>query len=273
MTPVLHPIPPRAHLLRMIKPLLAALAACALAACASAPPASPSASGRMYSYVRSNQDGSLPERIYQYRASATRLEVGKQVSRCTNAAFVTADFDPARGMGTSFIGGRLGRDLSQDAFAWLNYENGALQARVPAMNIEARVNVAGEPFVLYDFDLADLNARFAGSPAPRSDFRFAVVLIWPQEGAEEIFRDLGWADAHFAGAVTHLGRSALRYDVGGGLNGQLWLDAREGHVLEAAFAEPNHTEYADFRLVLQNVTDDGAGAWEAARRAHWEGCP
>lgn len=263
----MHPKQRGAHPRTMLRSILAALA---LTACASAPDP---AIGRMYHYVRSNQDGTLPERIYQYRASATALEVGKQVSPCTNAAFVTAVFDPAAGQGVSFTGGRLARDLSQDAFAWLTRENGALHARVPMANIDQRIAIAGEPYVLYDFDLADLNARFAGAPAPRADFRFAVVLIWPQENTANVFRDLGWVNAAFAAAESHLGRAAYRYDISGGLNGQLWLDARAGHILEARFAEPNHTEYADFRLVLQSVHDDGANAWREARAAHWSGCP
>jgi len=269
----MHPNVRTAHPIAMTRTLiLAALAAAALASCASAPePASPV--GRMYHYIRSNQDGSLPEQIYQYRASATELEVGKQVSRCTNSAFVTATFDPARGVSTNFTGGRLARDLSQDAFAWLDHEDGELHARIPAMNIDQRVAVAGEPFILYDFDLADLNARLAGSPAPREDFRFAVALIWPQENTSELFRDLGWAEARFAAAEAHLDRPALRYEITGSLNGQLWLDALDGHILEARFAEPNHTEYADFRLVLQSVADNGAERWRDVRAAHWEGCP
>jgi hypothetical protein len=252
----------------------ALLAACALTACAGAPQP-PDPIGRFYHYVRSNQDGSDPEQIYQYRASATRLEVGKEKSRCTTAAFVTAAFDPARGQGASFTGGRLRRDLEQDAFAHLAYDASTrtLQANIPAMNINEHVTVAGEPYIIYDFDLADLNARFAGRPAPREDFRFAVALIWPEEGAEDLFRNLGWANAHVAGAERHLGRAARRYELSGGLNGQLWLDAREGHVLEARFAEPNHTQYSDFRLVLQRIDDNGADAWRAARAQHWEGCP
>ncbi len=263
----------------MLKPILAA-AALALAACANAPAAQTvaqtepaSAVGRMYHYVRSNQDGTLAEQIYQYRASETRLEVGKRVSPCTNSAFVTAQFDPERGHGTEFVGGRLARDLSQEAFAWLTYDNGALHARIPAMELEQSVAIAGTPYIIYDFDLADLNARFAGSAPEREDFRFAVSLIWPEENNPNIFRELGWADARFTRAEMHLGREALRFDVSGGLNGQLWLDAREGHVLEARFAEPNHTEYTDFRLVLQSVAENGAEAWREARAAHWRDCP
>jgi hypothetical protein len=43
-----------------------------------APPAIfPDHVGRLYSYVRSNSDGSEAERVYVYRASRTRIEVAK----------------------------------------------------------------------------------------------------------------------------------------------------------------------------------------------------
>ncbi|MGD9979718.1 MAG: hypothetical protein AB7H66_11360 [Hyphomonadaceae bacterium] len=256
----------------MTKLLLAAFAAALATSCATASPA-PGAIGRLYHYVRSNQDGTLPEQIYQYRASATRLEVGKEVERCTNAAFVTADMDLARGQGVRFIGGRLNRDATQAPFAWLSYENGALHANVPQANVDERMTIAGEPYVLYDFDLSDLNARFAGRPAPEEDFRFAVALIWPVEGAERVLRDLGWANARFVEVEHRRDRGQARYVVSGGLNGELWLDPRQGHVLEARFAEPNHTEYADFHLELLSLHDGAADRWLEIRRAHWRDCP
>lgn len=257
----------------MLKPLLAALALSACATAAAPDAASPV--GRLYHYVRSNQDGTLPEQIYQYRASETRLDVGKMVSNCTNAAFVTAELDLARGQPRELVGGRLGRDLNQEAFAWLTYDpqSRRLHARIPQANIEQDVVIAGEPWMIYDFDLSELNALHAGRAPERADFRFAVALIWPAEGAENVFRNLGWADARFAAAERRLNRDALRFEVSGGLNGQLWLDAHEGHVLEASFAEPNHVEYESFRLVLQSVEDDGAASWREARAAHWRDCP
>jgi len=255
----------------MFRPLLAALA---LSACAAAPDPTP-AVGRLYHYVRSNQDGSVAEQIYQYRASATRVEVGKMVSRCTNAAFVTAELDPNTNIPRELVGGRIGRDLNQEAFAWLTYDPASreLHARIPEAGLDTRVAVEGEPWVLYDFDLSDLNAMHAGRAPAHEDFHFAVALVWPEEGAASPFRNLGWANARFAAAEQHLNRDALRFDVSGGLNGQLWLDAREGHVLEASFAEPNHMEYENFRLMLQSVEDDGAASWREARAAHWRDCP
>jgi len=254
----------------MIKHALAALAACTVTACATVP----DTTGRLYTYIRSNQDGSLPETIYQYRASPTRIEVGKMVSRCTNAAFVTAELD-AQNRPRELIGGRIARDATQEPFAWLTYDTATreLHARIPQAELDVRVAVDGEPWIIYDFDLSELNALLTARAPSREDFRIAVTLIWPVEGAANPFRNLGWANARFAGEERHLNRDALRYDVSGGLNGTLWLDAREGHVLEARFAEPNHTEYEDFRLLLQSVADDAGETWLEARRAHWRDCP
>lgn len=255
----------------MIRALTAALF---LSACANAPAPEPPV-GRLLHYVRSNQDGSMAETIYVYRASAAQLEVGKMVDPCTNAAFVTAELDLARGQAMQLVGGRIARDATQQAFAWLDYDPATRQvhARVPQANIDQSFPANGEPWIMYDFDLSDISALMGGGPPPRADFSFAVHLIWPEEGADEIFRALGQAHARFAGAEMHLDRGALRFDVSGALNGQLWLDARQGHILEARLAEPNHVGYDDFRLVLQNVHENGAGAWAEARAAHWRNCP
>jgi len=253
---------------------LAALAALALAACASTP--EPAATqGELLHYIRSNQDGSLPEHIYVYRASDTRLEVGKMVTPCTNAAFVTADLDLERRQPRELIGGRLARDRSQEPFAWLTYEAASrtLHARIPQMNLEESVSVDGEPWIIYDFDLSELGALNLANAPRRENFRFAVALIWPEENTSDIFRNLGFAEARFAAAERRAGRDALRYDVTGALTGQLWVDAQQGFVIEASFAQPNHTEYDNFRLTLQSVHADGEEAWRQARAAHWANCP
>lgn len=256
-----------------LKRLAAACAAGALAACASAPePIAPSPTiGRLYTYVRSNQDGSLAETIYVYRASETRVEVGKMVDRCTNAAFVTADLDLVRNQPRELIGGRIARDGSQDAFAWLTYDPGAreLHARVPAMNLDVRTPVEHEPWRIYDFDLAELTTLSAGRAPTREDFEFGVALIWPAEGEANPFRYLGLARATYVRSES----GALVFNATGALNGELKLDDTAGHVVEANFAEPNHTGYENFRLVLRDVEDDAAETWRGVRLAHWAGCP
>jgi len=244
-------------------------AALLLGACASTPAQAP-----LLHYVRSNQDGTMPEHIYVYVAAADRIEVGKMVRPCTNAAFVTAELDRPRGQARALVGGRLARDGAQEAFAWLSYdpETQRLHARVPPAGIDQDVAIAGEPWMMYDFDLADLSGLNYGRAPARVDFRFAIALIWPEDGAEEIFRDLGYMQARFVGVEQRHERQTLRFEVSGGLTGQLWLDARQGFVVEARFDQPNHTGYDNFQLVLLDVAANGAEAWQEVRAQHWENC-
>ena len=88
---------------------------------------------------------------------------------------------------------------------------------------------------------------------------------------------MGRADAVFEREEVYAGRPALRFHVEGpalaGKGGPLWLDKADGHVLGAEWGAPNHTEYRDFKLVLEKVDDGGAPAWERLLRAHYENCP
>jgi hypothetical protein len=251
--------------------LLGALAALALAACAGAPgrTAESPTMGRLYHYLRTNADGSLPEDIYVYRASPTLVEVAKIVSRCANAAYVTAELDLERRQPRALVGGRIARDATQDTFAWLSYDAGQLHARVPSLGVDARTGVTHEPWIIYDFDLSELTALHAGAPAPREDFAFGVALIWPDGSSDNSLRDLGVANAAYEGEADGL----ARYRVSGALNGAISLDAHDGHVVEASFAEPNHLEYQNFHLRLQSVEDNAAAAWREIRTAHWRDCP
>jgi hypothetical protein len=255
-----------------MKAFLAGLtSALALAACAHAP----APTDQLFHYVRTNSDGSLPEQIWVYRSSDTRVEVVKIVQRCRRAAYVTGELDVARNQPRVLVGGRLAEDGSQQAFAWLTYDDATntVHASVPEAGLEADLTIAHEPWRMYDFDLSELTALNAGRPASPRDFAFNAMLIWPEEGAENPLRDLGLVNARFVGAEEHAGADSVRYAVSGGLNGDLWLDARNGHVVEARFNEPNHLEYRDFRLVLQRVTRDAADEWREVRLSHWRDCP
>ncbi len=260
-----------------LKPIAALCAVFLIAACASAagPAHTSPAIARLYTYVRSNQDGTRPENIYVYRASATELEVGKMAQRCTTAAFVTAELDLARRQPLSLVGGRLARNGAQTPFAWLTYDRTShrLHAQIPSADIDQYVAIDAEPWTVYDFDLADITGLNAGNAPAPADFDLAVALVWPAQSSRNPFRNLGRANFRYAGGEPRLEREALRFEATGGLNGQLWLDAREGHVLEARFAEPNHAEYRDFRIVLQRVEDNAAARWAAVRAAHWADCP
>ncbi len=83
------------------------------------------------------------------------------------------------------------------------------------------------------------------------------------------------------GKIQHLGRATRRFTLSGtafegkqsnGEEGALWLDAKDGFIVDAIFPIPNHPGYTDFRLKLDRVSDGGLAEWNALLQAHFEGC-
>ncbi len=231
----------------------------------------------VYSYVRSNLDGSEPETIRVWSPDGLHVEVAKMVAPCTDAALVTAEMDRPGGYARSLVGGRLQRDGTQRPVAYLTYNpaSGGIEAevRLPDQTLKASAKVTPGPWHLYDFDLASLTVLGA---RPAADFAFDMALVWP-DAAPEFLSVMGRAEARFIGREQHLGREALKFEVGGpafkGKGGPLWLDAAGGHVLEARFGVPNHSEYRDFLLTLTGTATVDEAAWRTLLKSHFSGCP
>lgn len=231
----------------------------------------------IYHYVRSNRDGTEPEHVVQYRPTRTGIAVYKWVEKCTRAAYVTAEMDAALREAKWFVAGQVAKDGSQSKFGTLTVEGSTLVAEVNppgGSHVSARHALKRRPFLLYDFDLSDLNA-FLQEARPRVDFAFDLPVIWPSD--QSIFRALGTLHARYAGKERHLGRRTLRFDltVEGPTpsRGALWVDARRGFIVEAELGLPNHMEYRDFRLKLARIQPGGQAAWEALTASHYAHCP
>jgi hypothetical protein len=238
--------------------------------------------GRIYTYVRSGRDGSEAEIVRVYRADRTHIEVSKMRARCTNAAYVTATLDIEHGYAIRLGGGRLRPDAGREEFAVLTYDAAArrLNGHITPPGgapIDLTIAVPDRPWHLFDFDLASLTVAQQYRPNPRASFSFGLPLIWPDGAPDHIFRYLGRADLRFVRAERRNGRHALRFEAGGPAfgahGGPIWFDAAEGHVIEASWGIPNHSEYRDFALRLIGVSDGGAEEWRGLLTAHFAGCP
>lgn len=252
-----------------------------LGGCAAVDPGPAERIGRIYSYVRSDRDGSEAETIRVYRASRTRIEVSKMRERCTNAAYVTAELDLERGYASRLGGGRLLPNAGRQEFAVLTYDRQArrLDGRIetPEGPLSLTLPVPDVPWHIYDFDLASLTITAQYRERPRRDFSFGMPLIWPDGGPEGLLRYMGRADLHFVREEMHQGRRALRFEAGGpafgSRGGPIWFDASGGHIIEAAWGIPNHSEHRDFAIRLTGVSDGGPEEWRRLLTAHFEGCP
>ena len=233
----------------------------------------------IYHYVRTNKDGSEPEHVVHYRPSKTGIAVYKWVEKCTTAAYVTADMSDDLQQGRVFIAGKVAKDGSQARFGTLTLDPRLLTLAADVTppggpRIQVKHSLRGMPYLLYDFDFADLNS-FLQEHRPNRDFSFALPVIWPSD--ENIFRDLGMLRAHYAGTEQHMGRDTLRFDLAvegpTPSTGTLWVDAADGFIVEADLGLPNHMEYKDFRLKLDQVEQGGDAAWDALTKSQYANCP
>lgn len=252
----------------------------ALACAAVSPAAAQDRIGRIYTYLRSDRDGGQAETIHIYRQTRTHIGVAKMRGRCLNAAYVTADLDLESGFATRLGGGRLLPNAQREEFAVLTYDratqrlDGRIDLSGRTLSLTARV--PDTPWHIFDFDLASLTITAQYRRDRRSGFSFGMPLLWPPDG-ENPLRYLGRADLRFVREERHGGRRALRFEAEGpafnGRGGPIWFDAREGHIIEASWGIPNHSEHRDFRLRLLRLSDGGAAEWRRLLSAHFENCP
>jgi len=257
--------------------MLSALLAAAVFAQA-APHPQPLAGDAILHYIRSNQDGSEPEHVVQFRPMRTGIAVYKWVGKCTTAAYVTAEMDPAVAEGRSYVAGKVAPDGAQAKFGTLTLDPATTALAVDitppgAARIQQSHKLKGRPFLLYDFDFADLNAFLQEHPE-EVHFSFALPVIWPSEAGQ--FRDLGTLHANYDGDEVRDGRSVRRFFLGvegpktG--SGMMWVDAAQGFIVEAELNLPNHQNYRDFRLKLERVEHGGQPAWDTLTRSQYAGC-
>ncbi|MCF8507429.1 MAG: hypothetical protein K9G83_01725 [Hyphomonadaceae bacterium] len=251
-------------------------------AVAEAAPTPHDPTGTTLTYIRSNQDGTLPERIIVHIVSPTEVHVAKMVAPCTDAAYVTAAFDPATQEATHLVGGRLTRESTQNPQAFIDLipATRTLEVRLgDAASAPAETHPAPPaPWRIYDFDLAEF-AIFG--PRARQDFTFGFAMAWP-DGTSPTLRILGAVHAKFLyssedGAKDHyrLSGPAFTDPVVGNRGGELIADPKTGHVIEARFGRPNHPGYDNFMLKLIEATPAPAGAeaWRKTLADHWSNCP
>ena len=229
----------------------------------------------VYHYRRTNSDGSEAEDIYVFAEAPGRIAVMKERSRCTNAAYVTADIDQASGQATALVGGRLTRELTQQPFAWLDTaaDGTRLQARIGSRDAAPTHELAVTmPWRVYDFDFADMAAYPPKEIGTRADFAFDLPLILSTDDGFS-FSNRGRMMLSDATPARHFGAPAIRYRASGAAGGgTVWFDARSGVLLEAQLPLANHSEYRDFRLRLIR-THYGEASWKAKLADHWRGCP
>ena len=200
--------------------------------------------------------------------------------RCTDAALVTARFNPRTREVIRLVGGRLQPDGTQlpQAFLTLDEKTRQLSLRTgdeksaPVETLPA----PPAPWRMYDFDFAEF-ALYGPRTPDAFSFGLAIADPNPRRG-QPMVRALGQAEAQLFDSGTRTGApfnhfafsgEAFGGDDGGGL---VMIDAVFGHIIEARLGAPNHPGYDDFLLRLESI-DYGKDLWREELLAHWRDCP
>lgn len=232
--------------------------------------------GEVLTYMRSGTDGAEAETIVVYDHRPGEVWVHKSRTPCTNAAYVVGYLDPGTGQAIRLIGGRLTRELDQEAFAWLARDaDGVLNARLGSEDAAPVFDLAvADRWVLYDFDFSDIIAHPPAEIVGHSDLAFDLPLLLV-DGGQPTFENLGRLNLQYAGTGTLGGLGFIHYiatgtPVGDG-EGRFWF-GEDGRLIDAIMPVPNHSGYRDFRL-RRIATEHGEAAWLARLARHWADCP
>ncbi|WP_265571587.1 hypothetical protein [Sphingomicrobium nitratireducens] len=222
-------------------------------------------------YIRSNGDGTMAEHIVHHFPTDRDIAVYKWVAKCETAAYVTAQMGGEPFEAQRLIAGKVAEDGSQAAFGELSLDPDARRLHVEVSlggeTMTEETDAGPSPWMLYDYDLADLHAMLRARPGG-GDFAVSMRMIWPEQ--PPFFRSLGRVTFVDRGV-----RDGLRtyQATGDALSGTVVVGATDGQLREARFDRPNHPGYDDYLLRLERVEPGGAAAWRTITQAHYGDCP
>ena len=225
--------------------------------------------GTVFHYVKSNHDGSAPERIALYYATLDRIEAFKYHPGETPAALVVATLDPATMSASRLESWQLRSATERMLFATLDHdrEAGEIVVSLPVSGLPAeRLAVPSLPVHVYNFDLASL-----GWTLPHRVDRsrpFTVGLADPTFAPQPpLFRWRGPVTVAPAAPASGDAAGVDRYSIGGeGLDGESgWIvvDREGGHVVEIDIPVPDHPAWQSFRLRLERSERMDAEGWQS----------
>ncbi|HRI66792.1 MAG TPA: hypothetical protein PK156_21245 [Polyangium sp.] len=231
--------------------------------------------GVVYHYVKSNLDGSTPERVSLYMPDETTLEAYRwREPKPQTTSYVKATMD----------WGRLSavRLESQRKTRWQGSQMNALAEYSPSlrtMSIEfsdkTRYSVPIEhiPFHFYQFDLASLNVAFRQLADPTKPFDVGIVNpTFSETGAALEYR--GIVTITFEKEERRFELPCRRYRIEGpgvkNQGGTIWVERNEGHIIDIEIKNPNHPDWVSFKLKFVGKETMTPTEWQTFMRSRFD---
>ena len=231
--------------------------------------------GTVYHYVKSNIDGSTPERVSLYVSDETTLEAYRwREPKPQTTTYVKATMDWGR---LSAI-----RLESQRKQRWMGSQVNAIAEYTPStktMSIEFSdktrhtVTIEHVPFHFYQFDLASLNVAFRQLKDPTAPFQVGIVNpTFAETGAALEYR--GQATITYEKEEKRAELPCRRYHIDGpgvkNQGGTIWVDRNEGHIVDLEIKNPNHPDWVSFKLKFVGRETMTPPEWQAFMKSRAE---
>jgi len=219
----------------------------------------------VYSYKKSNWDGSHASTIYLYVADSNRLESFKWAKGEAVATLVTAEIDWNIFSVKSFINHRLRHGQSPSLVAELKMKsNKTISIEVGEMRDS--LEIAGFPWQSYDFDFAGLSFTWRALKNKLDTFYFHVADAARING-NMAFVNKGRVYVKSRGVELLDGITCLKYSIDGpGLEnkgGIIWVNAESQMIEQYQIELPDEEGFVNGMLQLIKIEKMQPKEWEA----------
>jgi hypothetical protein len=231
--------------------------------------------GVAYHYIKSNMDGSTPERVSLYVASRDTIETFKfRDPNPTFAAHVIATMDWTRFSATRLESKQMTRGGNERAIATAAYEPAQHSLSIQLKNAPSEsIPITVLPFHIYSFELASLSMALRHLTTPEGTMTIGIAgPTYADKGP--VFEYRGEATLAFTKNEDYEGKPCRKYRFDGpGLKnhgGWVWLDKTEGHIIALEIAQPNHPDFASFKMKLMFTDTMNQNEWKDFMKSRLE---
>lgn len=224
--------------------------------------------GTVLHYVKTNLDGSKPEYVSQYIASANSMESFKFHPKGERAALVVAEMDWRTFSAKSLKSHQVFAGGERRLFATLGFDSSkkGVEVSIPVIRKESEfLSINHLPFHIYNFDFGSLNFAFAHLKNPAKGFVIGIAdPTFKTEGALMEYR--GEATVLYVGEEKRNARLTRKYKIdGAGLKnrgGFIWVNKAKGYIEDIEIEFPDNPQWTSFKFKLLKT--------EAMSRDEWE---
>lgn len=231
--------------------------------------------GAVYHYIKSNIDGSTPERLSLYIADETTLEAYRwREPRPQTTSYVKATMDWGRLSAIRLESHRKQRWGVDQLNAVAEYTPITKTMAIEfADKTRHTVSIEHVPFHFYQFDLASLNVTFRQLIDPTKPFQIGLVNpTFAETGAALEYR--GAATITYEKDETHNEFPCRRYRIEGpgvkNQGGTIWVERSEGHIIDLEIKLPNHPDWTSFKLKFVGKEMMQPQDWAAFMKSRFE---